>query len=228
MARQEFKVTDEPFLDPGYSPSNPNIDFVFVHGLNPRGRRNHAYETWTYAEGRAPWPYELLPQDFPNARIWIFGYNSNVTSGGSGANISDHANSLLNVLQRMREESPEDPSRIPIIFLGHSLGGLVIKQALLNAKENPRFNPTWDASFGLVFFGTPHRGGNTGALEELAVRLAKTFATDTMDNDLMMCLKPNSLFTLEAAARFSRQLNKFKILTFFETRPTNFYGLSKI
>lgn len=80
--------------------------FVFVHGLNPRGRRDHAYETWTYAEGGAPWPYELLPLDFPNARISIFGYNSNVMSGGSGANISDHANSLLNILQRMREEGP--------------------------------------------------------------------------------------------------------------------------
>jgi len=33
-----------------------------------------------------------------------------------------------------------------------------------------------DASFGLVFFGTPHSGGNTGALEELAVQLARTFA----------------------------------------------------
>jgi hypothetical protein len=79
-----------------------------------------------------------------------------------------------------------------------------------------------------VFFGTPHSGGNTGALEELAVQLARTFAKDTMDNDLMMCLKPNSLFTTEAAARFKWQLDKFKILTFFETRPTNFYGLSKV
>jgi hypothetical protein len=43
--------------------------FVFVHGLNPRGRRDHAYETWTYTAGGAPWPYELLPQNFPNARI---------------------------------------------------------------------------------------------------------------------------------------------------------------
>jgi hypothetical protein len=81
-----------------------------------------------------------------------------------------------------------------------------------------------------VFFGTPHRGGNTGALEELAVGLARTFTIDTMDNDLMMCLKPNSLFTTDAAMRFrwQLQLDKFKILTFFETRPTNFYGLSKV
>jgi hypothetical protein len=80
--------------------------FVFVHGLNPRGRRHHAYETWTYAEGGKPWPYELLSQDFPDARISIVGYNSNVTSGGSGATISDHANSLLNALQGMRQDGP--------------------------------------------------------------------------------------------------------------------------
>jgi hypothetical protein len=79
-----------------------------------------------------------------------------------------------------------------------------------------------------VFFGTPHRGGNTGALEEFGVRLAKLFANGSTANDLLMCLKPNSLFTQDSAERFSKQLKKFKILTFFETRPTNFHGFSKV
>jgi hypothetical protein len=79
-----------------------------------------------------------------------------------------------------------------------------------------------------VFFGTPHRGGNTGALEEFGVRLAKLLANDSTANDLLMCLKPNSLFTQDSAETFSQYLNKFKILTFFETRPTNFHGFSKV
>ncbi|KAL5313190.1 hypothetical protein ACEPPN_018923 [Leptodophora sp. 'Broadleaf-Isolate-01'] len=120
-------------------------------------------------------------------------------------------------------------SKIPIIFLGHSLGGLVIKQALLNARDDPdNYLETWNATCGLVFFGTPHRGGNTGALEEFGVRFAKLFTNDSTANDLLMCLKPNSLFTQDSAERFSKQLKNFKILTFFETRPTKFHGFSKI
>jgi len=79
-----------------------------------------------------------------------------------------------------------------------------------------------------VFFGTPHRGGNIGALEEFGVRLAKLFANDSTANDLLMCLKPNSLFTQDSAETFSQHLNKFKILTFFETRPTNFHVFRKV
>ena len=76
---------------------------MFVHGLNPSGRLNHAYQTWTHAENTIPWPYELLPEDFPQARISIFGYNSSVTRGGSQARISDHATNLLDELQWKRE-----------------------------------------------------------------------------------------------------------------------------
>jgi hypothetical protein len=79
-----------------------------------------------------------------------------------------------------------------------------------------------------VFFGTPHRGGNTGGLAELAARLAKFFANDHTDNDLLMCLKPNSLFTQTSAERFRLQQNRYKILTFFETMPTKFHGINKV
>jgi len=93
---------------------------------------------------------------------------------------------------------------------------------------NPLFLPTWEASRGLVFFGTPHRGGNTGGLEEIAARVAKFIANDSTDNDLLMCLKPNSLFTQQSTERFRLQQDRYKILTFFETRQTNFHGISKV
>lgn len=71
---------------------------MFVHGLNPHGRKNHAFDTWTYTDEARQilWPKDFLPQDFPRARIWIFGYNANVTTGSSVADITTHAGSLLN------------------------------------------------------------------------------------------------------------------------------------
>lgn len=48
----------------------------------------------------------------------------------------------------------------PIVLLGHSLGGQLIKQALINAHNNPKYTPIKNATTGLVFFATPHRGGD--------------------------------------------------------------------
>ncbi|KAF2867590.1 hypothetical protein BDV95DRAFT_449270, partial [Massariosphaeria phaeospora] len=88
----------------------------------------HAYETWTHDNGKF-WPSDFLPEDIPEARIFVYGYNSNVAKEVSEARIKDHANVLLDRLQRKRKVRRQHGTT-PIIFIGHSLGGLVIKQAL--------------------------------------------------------------------------------------------------
>lgn len=90
---------------------------------------------------------------------------------------------------------------------------------MLNARDNPVYRPTHDSTFGLVFFGTPHRGGRGGAFGSLAARVAKFVSGDRADNDLLECLRANSLFTQEASERFSHQLERFKVVSFFETKP---------
>lgn len=107
----------------------------------------------------------------------------------------------------------------PIIFVAHSLGGLVVKQALLNARDDITFEPVKQCTYGLVFFGTPHRGGRGAAFGMLAAKIAKFVSADRADNDLLECLKSNSLFTQEASDRFSHQLENYKVISFFETKP---------
>lgn len=113
---------------------------VFVHGL-----RGHPKSTWTFESisnnrlssvlkkkpkesDEAYWPRDILPQDFPNARIITYGYDSHFTgSFGTTANqcgISDHGQDLLSGLEHIRRA---DPKR-PLIFVAHSLGGLVVKE----------------------------------------------------------------------------------------------------
>lgn len=56
---------------------NPSI--VFLHGL--RGNRE---KTW--AKNGVVWPKDLLPNDIPASRIFLFGYDTNITSASqSGA-----------------------------------------------------------------------------------------------------------------------------------------------
>ncbi|KAA8641295.1 LipA and NB-ARC domain protein [Aspergillus tanneri] len=206
-----------PFLEEVFTPAEqPKIDFVFVHGLNPRGRNDHPFETWTHQNGTF-WPRDLLPHDIPQARIFIYGYNSNITNPQtmSTAGVKDHANTLLNLLDM--ERSPQLNVRLPkIIFIGHSLGGLVIKQALLNAQEDPKYTAIRTGTSGLVFFGCPHHGTKGVELGKIAAKVARFVSKGHASNDLLDCLEHNSLFTRQMSVRFSHQLEDYKVVSFIE------------
>ena len=72
------------------------------------------------------WPVDLLPEECPNSRILLFGYDSKAIKFGTGAlnkgSTFTHGKDLLFTLSRKR-----DANR-PLIFVGHSLGGIVIKE----------------------------------------------------------------------------------------------------
>lgn len=100
------------------------IDIVAVHGLN-----GHYRKTWTAlsegAKGEC-WLQDFLPEQIPNARIMSFGYNSAVQFSKSVADIGTFAEGLLEDLMARRITTTER-SR-PIMFVCHSLGGIVFKQ----------------------------------------------------------------------------------------------------
>jgi hypothetical protein len=71
------------------------------------------------------WPKDLLPTECPRARILTWGYDTVVTKGYGAAtknNIFAHARDLLYALEREREHD------IPLIFVAHSLGGIIVKE----------------------------------------------------------------------------------------------------
>ena len=71
------------------------------------------------------WPENLLPRDIPNARIFTYGYNAGVfggvLKGPDMNNVSQHANDLMISL------NSELGNKKPIIFVAHSLGGIIVK-----------------------------------------------------------------------------------------------------
>jgi hypothetical protein len=64
-----------------------------------------------------------LRRRFPNARILPFNYNSNAIFKTQKTSMDKQARDLLERLHLKREG---DPKR-PILFIVHSLGGLVVK-----------------------------------------------------------------------------------------------------
>ncbi|KAJ5730453.1 Tetratricopeptide-like helical [Penicillium malachiteum] len=215
-----------PFLQEVYTPCDaPKVDLVFVHGLNPRGRNDHPFETWTHSNGKF-WPKDFLAEDIGYARVFVYGYNSNITNSQtmSTASIKDHANTLLNLLDM--ERIPSLHSMPPkVIFIGHSLGGLVIKQALLNANEDPKYNSIRVATSGLVFFGTPHRGAKAVELGKIAARVARFVSKGHASNDLLDCLEHNSMFTRQMSDRFRHQLEDYRVISFIEGKEVQIGGI---
>ena len=67
-----------------------------------------------------------------------FGYNADAAFGNTTADIVDHAKDLLGSLIDKREEEVEKLR--PIIFIAHSLGGIVVKQVrntFLDSIDHP-------------------------------------------------------------------------------------------
>lgn len=147
------------------------VDVCFVHGLMG-GRES----TWTAKGQSQPWPQILLPEKLTKARILSFGYDADVVKFGkrtSNSVLTDHAKNLLNGLYRSRARANE--SGRAIIFVAHSMGGLVVIRAILVSRNNTpsHFRAVFDSTRAIAFIATPHKGSFKATL----LRMATTFVS---------------------------------------------------
>lgn len=129
-------------------------DLVFVHGL---GGGSHG--TWRYGkegdEDHFFWPEELA-QDLPQCRVWTVGYDADVLrASGKGMVIGLRGLSVASLF-----ESYGIGASKPVIFICHSMGGLVVKALIDGCRQNtnPYFERLVENIKGIAFCGTPHRG----------------------------------------------------------------------
>jgi pimeloyl-ACP methyl ester carboxylesterase len=136
-------------------------DVVFVHGL-----AGGSHSTWRNENGFF-WP-SILGNLHPECRIWSAGYNAGMSHwfGAAGMPLQDQAQNLqLRLLAR-------DLGRLPIVFIVHSMGGLLVKELIVRSqvRDRPEAKSLVAAIRGIVFCGTPHRGAGMASA-------AKTLST---------------------------------------------------
>ena len=202
------------------------VDIIAIHGLN-----GTAFGTWTKSTSNQEtretssvnWTRDFLPKDIPGARIFTYKYESQVLCSKSTAKIEDFAQKLLFNLKVHRKGQ----ERRPIIFIAHSLGGIVCKQALTLAKENSKFNSILDSTVGIVFFGTPHRGASVlpgvadflGTILDMSLKVSTVrFFSGKTRTDLLQNLQTKSPDLLRITKSFSHICEKFHIVSLYETR----------
>ncbi|KAJ5089159.1 Alpha/Beta hydrolase protein [Penicillium argentinense] len=226
--------SSEPALsDPPPLPTFPNgikvlhdcpdaaIDVCFVHGLTGDRER-----TWT-ADGQSiPWPQALLPQKLDRARILTYGYDAYVVrrSVASSNRLIDHAGNLLVDLASDRDLC--NASSRPLIFVAHSLGGLVCKRAILLSRNNPEVHlrSIFEALKGVIFMGTPHKGAwmaDWAKIPASALRVVKSSNVVLLDvlrgsNQLLESVQVDFLAMVRQLREEGRGL---EITCFFEELP---------
>ncbi|KAI4235285.1 MAG: hypothetical protein LQ349_003262 [Xanthoria aureola] len=199
-----------------YVPTDNTVaDLVFVHGLGGGSR-----STWTkYGEPSLYWPEQWLPNDpgFHDVGIHSFGYDSNWQKESS-LNIHDFSKSLLASIH----DCPSIPrtSQAPLVLVGHSMGGLVIKRAYILAQQKDDFASTARRIEVIFFLATPHRGA------DLAQLLTKILNITTGQRPFVADLHRNSLATQSINDEFPQYSQDLQLFSFYETLPTS-YGVGK-
>ncbi|HUI80782.1 MAG TPA: hypothetical protein VLY24_22810 [Bryobacteraceae bacterium] len=131
--------------------AEPVADIIFVHGLG-----GDAFGTWSHSEEELDWP-EWVADEFPDRAVWRLSYESHPFRA-SGMWYQDQAKNILDCLMN------ENLGVRPIIYICHSLGGILVKQALRVAQVTSQFRRIYDATRSVAFIATPHTGAAVATL----------------------------------------------------------------
>ncbi len=144
-------------------------DVVFIHGLG-----GDAITTWRHGKDESSsWPH-WLGKEFPQVGVWSLGYAASPTRWtrvlpaiGLGSRDSGHTMALpdraLQVLDLMVQRGLGEH---PLLFICHSLGGLLAKQILRKSHDSADLRKQQVAreTRAVLFLATPHAGAALASL----------------------------------------------------------------
>lgn len=139
------------------------------------------------------WPLDLVPNDFDNVRVLTYGYDSHpshfLADKTTQMNITQHAHKLLQQVTNARIDCLDRP----LIFVAHSLGGILVKDAVVQSgKYENHLQALSQSCFAIFFFGTPHRGSNAARYGEILGSVIGALPSGiSIYKEVLRGLKPN-------------------------------------
>jgi hypothetical protein len=207
-------------------PEDANVDVVSITGLG-----GHALGSFRSADGASVWLRDFAPQDIPRARFITYGYNTPVVGSDNKQGVNELAHTLLDGLAIFRQGTRTQQR--PLLFVCHSLGGVVLKEALVigskaNEPKHRRLREVTTMTYGLVFMGVPNLGLKHNQLETIVKgRANERFIKDlvvTSDGEASPFL---SYLTREFSDLDRQRRLPFEIVSYYETvsSPTVLVGV---
>ncbi|KAI9658004.1 MAG: hypothetical protein M1821_002664 [Bathelium mastoideum] len=208
-------------------------DIVFVHGLgsNPdtTWQAEQPVDAFKTADTNTRsahrqyvnWVSEFLPIDLASTsqkdiRIYFYNYDSYWKRDAIRTRLRNLGNELLEHITKIRQ-SEQERSR-NLVLVGYSYGGLVVKQALVQAHMSQ--DPDHIAKYikGIVFLGTPHRGSSFSTLGWLAALGLQPLGSNP---SLIAEVEYDSIPLLDLHRHFVKVISSDVIVVnFFEQRPS--------
>ncbi|KAF4632336.1 hypothetical protein G7Y89_g5797 [Cudoniella acicularis] len=189
------------------------VSVIAVHGLG-----GDSEDTWTYnGDGeKVMWLRDLLPAHLEDPLTMSFGYTLNCEKGILATSIQDIAVRLLDELHAKRklDDTAQNQNR-PLVFIGHDLGGIIIKQTLLIAAGSQHHSAIAARTSHLVFFGTPHRNSGNESWESIAFRLM-LMTGQTFDDSLNDVLEQTSQTLMGISSEFLKMPRIYSIINCLE------------
>lgn len=185
-----------------------SADIIFIHGLggSPRG-------TWHPQEKENDDNFWLtwLGKDLPNCGVWSLGYEVEPFKWrGESMPLVDRATNILALLDA------HDLGSRPILFITHSMGGLLVKQLLRQAYDygNMDWRTIVENTQGIVYLSTPHSGsGIANWIDKIGI-LQSSISVEELK------LHDSRLRELNEVYRNHAQLREIKIQVYFEKKKT--------
>ena len=168
---------------------SPRVDIIFIHGLGGDNK------TWTHPKYDHFWPQDALAKDIPDARIMTYSYDTKPISLRrplSRNTFLHHAENLVAKLAAKRATGFENTRKV--IFIAHSLGGLLAAQALqyISDDERPNVKQIISCTIGIIFFGVPFNGSKLAGPAKNSTSFLRLLLASTVNKSVLEVLESGS------------------------------------
>eukprot|EP00079_Xenopus_tropicalis_P025742 XP_012819202.1 PREDICTED: protein SERAC1 isoform X2 [Xenopus tropicalis] len=221
-------------LHPQYRSSQPiRADILFIHGL-----LGAAFKTWRQQDRDEPldesaaleddytecWPKSWLATDSPDLRILSIEYDTQLSDWKARCPADNNRKSLdyrsRNLLKKLKAAGVGER---PIIWVSHSMGGLLVKKMLLKASQDEDMKDLVNNTKGVAFYSVPHHGSQLAEYSISArLLLFPSIEVKELSTDSPELKKLNDEFL-----QFSKNKD-FKIISFAELLPTRVGRMMKL
>ena len=196
------------------------VEIIFLHGLQLGEYKDAYWKTWQSRDGSTCWPTTWLSSKFPNARILSLSYDSSARKTAKTGNLDPTAlgenlmNNLVSTQVRVGQTG------CPIVFVCHSLGGLIVKEIVVGAANstNKDLQNLVKNIKAFFFYATPHQGSRLVEFGMMTKHL-HVVLSDSVEYLQVLDKKRTRM-----DAKFHEQANKFnnewKFYVVAETKET--------
>ncbi|XP_068609767.1 protein SERAC1 [Brachionichthys hirsutus] len=209
-------------------------DVLFIHGI-----LGAAFKTWRQKDRSTLekemdaesmddytecWPKSWLAADCPNLRVLSVEYDSHLSDWMAKCPVDNQRKSLAHRSQELLKKLKlAGVGERPLVWVAHSMGGLLVKKMLLDASEDPDMYELLQNTKGILFYSVPHHGTS---MAEYSVHVRYLLFPSVEVREL--CKDSPALRNLNENFLNMARENEFKVLSFAETLPTNIGPMIKI